>query len=144
MDNIVEWAAPRAAVTATALVGAALGGAALVVMTDAAGRVILGIAGLGLCCWALLGGLRRPRLAITPEPRLLVRGLRTTKTYRPADIVRVHLATGRRVGRRTPMLEIDVTDNGNERLLIFSRWDLGTHPATVRDALAVHGLAPKG
>ncbi|SLI35928.1 Uncharacterised protein [Mycobacteroides abscessus subsp. abscessus] len=39
------------------------------------------------------------------------------------------------------MLEIDVRHHDGERLLIFGRWDLGTNPEDVFDALVVHRLA---
>ena len=43
------------------------------------------------------------------------------------------------------MLEIDVrTADGTERLLIFGRWDLGTNPEDVFDALTVHRLVGRG
>ncbi|NUP28311.1 MAG: PH domain-containing protein, partial [Nocardia sp.] len=41
----------------------------------------------------------------------------------------------RRLGRKSPMLEIDVDHLGTERLLIFGRWDLGTSPEDVYDTL---------
>ena len=37
------------------------------------------------------------------------------------------------------LLEIDASD---DRLFIFSRWDLGTDPLEVLDALTVRGYAP--
>ncbi len=58
-------------------------------------------------------------------------------------VMRVRIVAYPRLGRRVPMLEIDVRDpRGDEQLLIFGRWDLGTDPRTVYDALAVRGLAP--
>lgn len=37
----------------------------------------------------------------------------------------------RRLGRKMPMLEIDVERDGSDRLLIFGRWDLGANPEFV-------------
>ncbi|PRC51884.1 hypothetical protein C6A85_61770, partial [Mycobacterium sp. ITM-2017-0098] len=45
----------------------------------------------------------------------------------------------RRIGRKVRLLEIDTTDN---RLLVLSRWDLGTDALHVLDALTDAGYAP--
>ena len=45
----------------------------------------------------------------------------------------------RRIGRKVRLLEIDTTD---DRLLVLSRWDLGTDPLHVLDALTETGFAP--
>lgn len=142
----MEWSAPKVAVLAAAVFGVALGYAGMVVPTDAAGRVIVAVAAVGLLGLATLGGLRRPRLAVSLDegrPQLAVRGITGTKRYAQSDIAQIRLTDSRRIGRKTPMLEIDVTDrSGLERLLVFSRWDLGVHPEDVLHALTAHGLVP--
>ena len=109
------------------------------------GRIIVGCAALALLGFAVLAGARRPRLAIiaddTGEFRLAVRGLRRTANYGPTEITGVRLSRARRLGRSCAMLEIDVRDRDNERLLVFTRWDLGTNPLDVLDALTAAGLA---
>ena len=45
----------------------------------------------------------------------------------------------RRIGRKVRLLEIDAADG---RLMVLSRWDLGTDPLQVLDALTDAGFAP--
>lgn len=80
----------------------------------------------------------RPKLAITPDG-LLVRGWLRTQFLRRPDIKIVRITEFRRIGRKTRLLEIETVD---DRLLIFSRWDLGTNPLEVLDALTEAGYAP--
>ena len=44
----------------------------------------------------------------------------------------------RRIGRKARLLEIDTTD---DQLFVLTRWDLGTDPLEVLDALTAAGLA---
>jgi hypothetical protein len=122
--------------------GLVLAGAA-VLSSDGASRLLIGLAALGLLGLALLGYRQRPRLAIIPgaEPRLVVRSLFGATEYTRDQITRARIVSYRRLGRKTPMLEIDADDHGTERLLIFGRWDLGTRPEDVFDTLVEHGLA---
>ena len=55
-----------------------------------------------------------------------------------ADIKIIRITEFRRIGRKLRLLEIDAVDG---RLLIFSRWDLGTDPLDVLDALTTAGYA---
>ena len=55
-----------------------------------------------------------------------------------ADIKLIRITEFRRIGRKTRLLEIDTTD---DRLLVFTRWDLGTDPLHVLDALTAAGFA---
>lgn len=138
------WSTPVAAVAA-----AATGGVVLVAFaaltSDVPGRVIVGCAAVALLVFAVLAGVRRPRLAIVADDlgefQLVVRDLRRTAGYRRADIAGVRLSRGKRLGRSSAMLEIDVRDRDAERLLVFTRWDLGTNPLDVLDALTAAGLA---
>jgi hypothetical protein len=113
--------------------------------TDPPARVLVGLAGVLLLGLAALGWRQRPRLSIVTgrPPRLIVRGLFGPVEYRPDEITRARVVRFRRLGRQVPNLEIDVERDGTERLLIFGRWDLGTPPEDVFDALAVHGLVPE-
>jgi hypothetical protein len=139
------WSTPVAAVAAMAAGGIVLVVFAAAVATDPAGRIIVGCAAVVLLGFAVLGGVRRPRLAIVVDDagqfRLAVRELRRTTSYSPTDITAVRLRRARRLGRSNAMLEIDVRDRGTERLLVLTRWDLGTNPLDVLDALAAAGLA---
>lgn len=57
---------------------------------------------------------------------------------RRADIKLIRITEFRRIGRKTRLLEIDTVD---DRLLVFTRWDLGTDPLQVLDALTAAGFA---
>ncbi|QIS16982.1 PH domain-containing protein [Nocardia terpenica] len=140
----LAWSTPPGALAAAAVGGVALAGAA-VLATDAPSRLLVGLAALALLGLAGLGLRQRPRLTIVPgaRPRLVVRGLLGPAEYAPEQILRARVVGFRRLGRRVPNLELDVDHDGHERLLIFGRWDLGTHPEDVLDALIAHGLAPR-
>ena len=45
----------------------------------------------------------------------------------------------RRLTRKVRLLELDTVD---DRLLVFTRWDVGTDPINVLDALTDAGLIP--
>lgn len=140
----IAWSTSAAALIAAAVGGLALAVAAIAVPTDPAGRLLVGLAALGLFVIAGLGAARRPRLALLAGPELKVGRLRGDAVYGRDDIRQVRVVRYPRLGRRVPMLEIDVRDGQDcaDRLLIFGRWDLGAHPDDVLDALAVHGLVP--
>lgn len=141
----LEWATPIGPLVAVAVGGVLLAVAAVAVGNEPAGRLLIGIAAVGLLAIAVLGFAQRPRLAIVvgSQPTLAIRRLRGTTVYRRAALERVRVVSYPRLGRRVPMLEIDVrADDGDTRLSIFSRWDLGTNPESVFETLADHGLVP--
>ncbi len=145
MDNSrIAWSTPTAALVATAIGGFALGIGALAVPTDPPGRLLVGLAAVGLLVITGLGAARRPRLAVLPGPSLRVGRLRADEVYSSSDIHQLRVVRYPRLGRRVPMLEIDVHSgpDGVDRLLIFGRWDLGANPEDVFDALTVQGLVP--
>jgi len=55
-----------------------------------------------------------------------------------ADIASVRITEFRRIARRVRLLELDTAD---DQLLVFTRWDLGTDPIDVLDALTEAGYA---
>jgi hypothetical protein len=107
------------------------------VVTDPPGRLLLGISATGLILFAGNAWRARPKLAIASDA-LLVRGWRRTQRLRRADIKIIRITEFRRIGRKMRLLEIDANDG---RLFIFSRWDLGTDPLEVLDALTAGGYA---
>ena len=111
--------------------------ACVTVITDVPGRILTGVAAAGLLLFAGVSWFARPKLAITRDG-LLVRGWLRTQTLRPADIKFIRITEFRRFGRKARLLEIDTTD---DRLLIFTRWDLGGEPLDVLDALTAAGYA---
>ncbi|MEV0298403.1 PH domain-containing protein [Nocardia sp. NPDC050710] len=139
----LAWATPAPALYAVSVGAVVLAGAAIL-SNDNAGRLLIGLAALGLLALAILGFRQRPRLAIVPgsNPLLVVRTLAGPTEYTPGQIIRARMVGYRRLGRKMPMLEIDVRGaDGTEHLLIFGRWDLGTHPEDVFEAMLANGLA---
>ncbi|BBX47121.1 hypothetical protein MCOO_31360 [Mycobacterium cookii] len=107
------------------------------VVTDTPGRLLLGIAGVGLILFAGITWRARPKLAITPDG-LLVGGVLRSHLLRRADIKIIRITEFRRIGRKTRLLEVDAA---GDQFYIFSRWDLGTDPLDVLDALTAAGYA---
>lgn len=133
-----EWAPSTPGIAGCGIAGLAMAIACVTLVTDPPGRILTGIAAAGLILFASVSWRARPKLAITPDG-LLVRGWLRTQLLRRPDIKIVRITEFRRIGRKTRLLEIETVD---DRLLIFSRWDLGTNPLEVLDALAEAGYAP--
>ena len=107
------------------------------VVTDPPGRLLLGIAAAGLILFAGGTWRARPKLAITADGLQVGGWIRPAHLQRP-DIKIIRITEFRRIGRKIRLLEIDAVDG---RLLILSRWDLGTDPLDVLDALTTAGYA---
>ncbi|MFE9582975.1 PH domain-containing protein [Nocardia sp. NPDC006044] len=140
----LAWTTPTPALVAVAGGGVVLAVAAILA-DEAASRLLVGLAAAGLLVLAGLGFRQRPRLSVLPgaDPRLVVRKALGADEYARDQIIRARVVDYRRLGRKMPMLEIDVDHDGTERLLIFGRWDLGTRPDDVYDTL-VHTLRLTG
>jgi hypothetical protein len=110
---------------------------AVTLITDAPGRIFVGIAAAGLIVFASLSWRARPKLAISDDG-LVTRGWSRTNALGRDDIKIVRITEFRRLARKVRLLEIDTTD---DRLLVFTRWDLGTDPLNVLDALTDAGYA---
>jgi hypothetical protein len=106
-------------------------------VTDPPGRILAGVAGAGLLIFAGFSLRARPRLAITHDG-LTIGGWWRPRNIARADIERIRITEFRRIGRKVRLLEIDTTDGG---LNVLSRWDLGTDPLNVLDALTDAGFA---
>jgi len=130
-----QWSPRPAAVAACGIVGLAMAIACVTLVTDAPGRLLIGVAAAGLILFAGATWRARPKLAITPDG-LVVRGWWRTQLLRRADIKIIRITEFQRIGRKIRLLEVDAEDG---RLLIFSRWDLGTNPLEVLDALTAQG-----
>jgi hypothetical protein len=113
--------------------------ACVTVVTDGPGRVLGGIAAVGLLVFATLSWRARPKLAITAEG-LQIKGWLSTHVLQHADIANIRITEFRRIARKVRLLEIDAVD---DRLHVFTRWDLGTDPLNVLDALTEAGYAGK-
>jgi hypothetical protein len=132
-----EWSPPPLGIAACGIAGLILAVAAVTVVTDAPGRLLLGIAAVGLLVFASLSWRARPKLAIT-DAGLLTRGLWGTNVFQRTDVKLIRITEFRRIARKVRLLEVDTAD---DRLLVFTRWDLGTDPLNVLDALTAAGYA---
>ena len=132
-----EWSPPALGIAACGIFGLILATAAVTLITDAPGRILLGIAAVGLILFACLSWRARPKLAISDDG-LLTRGWSRTNLLRRTDIKIIRITEFRRLARKVRLLEIDTAD---DRLLVFTRWDLGTDPLNVLDALTAAGYA---
>jgi hypothetical protein len=132
-----SWSPPTAGIVACGVAGLILATVAVTLVTDPPGRVLGGVAAIGLLLFAILSWRARPKLAITPEG-LRVAGWLTTHTLSRGEIKLIRITEFRRIARKVRLLEVDTTDG---RLIVFTRWDLGTDPLGVLDALTDAGYA---
>ncbi|WP_186245478.1 PH domain-containing protein [Mycobacterium simulans] len=130
-----EWAPRTAGIAGCGVAGVVMAIACVTLVTDPPGRVITGIAALGLILFAGGSWRARPKLAITTEG-LAIRGWFQTQLLRRSQIKIIRITEFRRFGRKVRLLEIETVNGG---LLILSRWDLGTEPLEVLDALTEAG-----
>lgn len=107
----------------------------VVAVTTLPGRILTGVGAVCLVMFAVLSWRARPKLAIT-DGGLLLRGWWHTRVLRPEDLALIRITEFRRIGRKVRLLEIDTVD---DRLYVFTRWDLGTDPLDVLDALTAAG-----
>jgi hypothetical protein len=111
--------------------------ASVTLVTDPPGQILTGVAAAGLILFAGVTWRARPKLAITPGG-LVLRGWFRTQVLQHSDIKIIRIAEFRRHGRRVRLLEVETVTGG---LVVFSRWDLGTDPLEVLDALTTAGYA---
>lgn len=130
-----EWGPPTPGIAGCGLLGILMATAAVTVVTDPPGRILTGIAAVGLITFAIMSWRVRPKLAITPDG-VAIRGWWHTRVLGRADMKTVRITEFRRLARKTRLLEIDTAD---DRLHVFTRWDLGTDPLEVLDALTAAG-----
>jgi hypothetical protein len=130
-----RWAPRPAGIAGCAVAGALLAVVSVIAVVDVPGRILTGVAALGLLAFGTVSWRARPKLAITDDG-LLVRGWLRAQLLRRADIKAIRITEFRRIGRKVRLLEIETTD---DRLLGLSRWDLGAEPLDVLDALTATG-----
>ncbi|GFG53388.1 hypothetical protein CQY20_12410 [Mycolicibacterium agri] len=132
-----EWSPSPLGIAACGIFGLMMAVAAVTLVTDPPGRVFTIIAAAGLLVFALVSWRARPKLAIS-NGGLQIRGPLRTNRLEKADIKIIRITEFRRIGRKVRLLEIDTA---NDRLFVLTRWDLGTDPLDVLDALTAAGLA---
>lgn len=130
-----QWSPSTLGIAVCGIAGLILAAGAVTLITDPPGRVLAGIAGVGLLTFASFSWRARPKLAITSDG-LAIGGWLRTRTLRRNEIRSIRITEFRRIGRRVRLLEVDTVD---DRLVVFTRWDLGTDPLDVLDALTAAG-----
>lgn len=138
MIQQTSWAPKTTGIVWIGIIGLAMAIVAVTVVTDLPGRVLGGVAALGLILFATASWRARPKLAIT-DSGLEIRGWLSTRVLTKADITLIRITEFRRLARKVRLLEIDTAD---DRLHVFTRWDLGTDPLQVLDALTDAGYTP--
>jgi Bacterial PH domain len=132
-----QWEPRTAGIAGCGVAGLLMAIASVTLVTDTPGRFMTGIAAAGLILFAGATWRARPKLAITPDG-LAIRGWFRTQVLRPSDIKIIRITEFRRYGRTVRLLEVETVNGG---LVLFSRWDLGTNPLEVLDALTAAGYA---
>jgi Bacterial PH domain len=132
-----QWAPSAIGTAACGFAGVVMATTCVTAVTDVPGRLLLGISAAGLILFAGGTWRARPKLAITGDG-LEIGGWLGPQHLRRSDIKIIRITEFRRLGRKTRLLEIDADDG---RLFVFSRWDLGTDPLDVLDALTASGYA---
>ncbi|BDX29466.1 hypothetical protein TUM20985_00130 [Mycobacterium antarcticum] len=135
-----KWGPPTGGLVGCGIFGIVMAIAAVTVVTDVPGRALAAIAAVGLLTFAAMSWRARPKLAIGDDG-LVVRGWFGTQVLGRQDVAKVRITEFRRIGRKVRLLEIDTV--ADDRLLVFTRWDLGTDPLDVLDALTAAGYAGK-
>jgi Bacterial PH domain len=137
-DGVREWSPATGLVVCGWIAAVAAAGwcAALwVSAADPAGRLIAGVAAVGLGLAALFGSLARPRLRADTDG-LTVGGMWRSR-HHPWPLVQgVRVIRVRRFGRESALLEVDtLTASGAEQLHVFGRLDLAADPEDVAPQL---------
>ena len=132
-----EWSPSTLGIAGCGVLGLMMAIAAVTVITDAPGRILVGIAAAGLLVFASASWRASPKLAISDDG-LVIRGWWRSQVLRRSDIKIIRITEFRRIARTVRLLEIDTVD---DRLLVLTRWDLGTDPLNVLDALTAAGYA---
>lgn len=133
-----NWGPRAGGVAALGIAGLVMAIASVTTITDPPGRVLTGVAAVGLLVFATFSWRARPKLAITDDG-LVIRGWFSTHKLQRSDIKVIRITEFRRIGRRVQLLEIESKD---DRLHVFTRWDLGTGPVVVLDRLTAAGYTP--
>lgn len=132
-----QWEPHTAGIAGCGGAGVLMAIAGVTVITDPPGRVLASVAAAGLLLFAGMSWRARPKLAIAAEG-LVLRGWFRTQILQQSDIKIIRIIEFRRYGRKVRLLEVEKADGS---LVLFSRWDLGTDPVQVLDALTAAGYA---
>jgi hypothetical protein len=131
------WSAPTGLVwLAWVLAVATL--AYTVFSSDPLGRIVTGLATIGLVLYALFGTVARPRLAVSTDG-IEIRRL-VGRQHLPWGSVRIRVTASRRLGRQSSLLELDTgnDEDAGGGLIVLGWLDLGTEPELVADVLRAY------
>lgn len=140
MDDPAQGPASSWSTAPAAVVSAAAGAVAALVLVllspDPAGRLLFGLAVVGLSIATVLGARLRPRLAVDVHG-LAVRGPTGTRRLTWAEVAQVEVVRTRRLGREVRVLEISPRDTDDRvgALVVLTRLDLGAEPQDVLDRM---------
>ncbi len=132
----------RTAETALSVALGLLFAAGAAVVADAPGRILLAVGAALFLAQAARDLLQRPRLAAGPD------GVRVRRlagaVHLPWGLLRIGVRETRRLGLRTPTLELDTASGPDDDgvLVVLGRRDLGADPAAV--ARELRELDPRG
>ncbi|HTX97931.1 MAG TPA: PH domain-containing protein [Mycobacterium sp.] len=132
-----QWEPRATGIAGCGAAGVLMAIAGVTLVTDLPGRILIGIAAVGLVLFAGLTWRARPKLAITAAG-LVLRGWFRTQVLQHSDIKIIRITEFRRHGRNVRFLEVETVEGD---LVLFNRWDLGTDPLPVLDALTDAGYA---
>lgn len=129
---------PRPALVAVTWVLALATLAYTVFSADPIGRLVTGVATIGLGVFAVYGTVARPRL-LADAHGVEIRRL-SGRQRLPWGTMRISVSSTRRFGRSVSLLELD-TDNDEDPdggLIVLGWLDLGTEPEQVAAALRAY------
>lgn len=136
----MQWS-PRPAQTAV-LAGTGLALAVVVLVLDAPGRLLVGMAALALLAAAIRDVVARPRLS-ADVGGVVVRSW-GSRRHLPWSLLRIRVRTTRRLGLTGRALELDTAMGADDPgvLVLLGRRELGADPDEV--ARALRALDPTG
>ena len=94
-----EWSPPALGIAACGILGLILAIGAVTLITDTPGRILVGIAAMGLLAFASLSWRARPKLAISDDG-LVIRGWSRTNLLQRGDIKIIRITEFRRLARK--------------------------------------------
>ncbi|MGH3583031.1 MAG: PH domain-containing protein, partial [Mycobacterium sp.] len=105
-----SWGPKPVGVAGIGFAGLVMAVGVVTMVTDGPGRVLGGVAALGLLMFATMSWVTRPKLAISGEG-VVVRGWWRTRVLRREDIALIRITEFRRLARKVRLLEVDTADD---------------------------------
>ncbi|MGL4306840.1 MAG: PH domain-containing protein [Mycobacteriaceae bacterium] len=141
------WSTKIEVIMALAGAGGALGTAAIVLIPDTPGRLLVSLAALVALGMAAVGLRNRPQLAVIGHGKsCALTGQRVFHSYffTCEQLETISLIRYQRLGRTVSFMEITGTDSsGDSQFIILNWWNLGVAPEEVYTQLRALGSIPK-